>query len=87
MDRSAPAVSVLPVKKSKAERKARRWKRRFNNLQQAVERLYTAAMWLPDREVPDQSQLWADLRDAARLNKGTKMKMLLGSGPKDWEER
>ena len=52
-------------------------KEKFRRLQRAVEALYSAAFWTPDRELPNEADLWTELRDAAELDKGTKMGLLV----------
>lgn len=54
-----------------------RYRRKFKRLQKAVIELYTAAFWTPDRPLPDEGQLWRDLRDAAGLDEGTKLSLLM----------
>ncbi|SKA17565.1 hypothetical protein SAMN02745126_03988 [Enhydrobacter aerosaccus] len=55
-----------------------RYRRKYRRLKKAVLALYTAAMWEPDRDVPHQAELWANLRDAAGIKPGTKMDLMLG---------
>lgn len=55
-------------------------KRRFKRLQAAVQSLYTAALWRPvvPAELENESELWTELRDAAGLDKGTKLRAIMG---------
>lgn len=57
---------------SNTKKKLRRAEKRYAKLQRAVVNLYTAAMWLPDRHVENEAELWEKMRDAARINEGTK---------------
>lgn len=57
---------------SKLKKKLRRAEKRYAKLQQAVVNLYVAAMWLPDRYVKNEADLWEALRDAANIKPGTK---------------
>lgn len=47
-------------------------RRKYKRLQKAVVALYSAAFWRPDREVENEGDLWAELRNAAGIDEGTK---------------
>lgn len=53
----------------------------FERLRAAVERLYFAAYWSPDR-VCDAYTLWADVRAAAGIKPGQSIDVL---GPPQWK--
>lgn len=63
-----------------------KYKRRYRRLQRAVEALYTAALWRPvvPAELENESELWTELRDAARLDEGTKRKALIATTKEDY---
>ena len=60
---------------SNLKKKPRRAEKRYAKLQAAVVNLYTAAMWLPDRYVENEADLWEKLRDAAGIREGTKTEL------------
>lgn len=57
---------------SRTKKKLRRAEKRYAKLQAAVVNIYIAAMWLPDRHVENEADLWEALRDAAGIKEGTK---------------
>ena len=56
--------------------KNNKWKRKFKRLQAVVTTLYVSASWEADRYVEDERELWAELRDAAGIETGTKTSIL-----------
>lgn len=56
------------------------YEKKFNALSAAVEDLYMAAYWIPDRDVANEKELWEKVRDAADIESGFSPKQLL---PKD----
>lgn len=52
-------------------------KAKFKRLRKAVVDLYTAAMWMPDRYVENEADLWIELRDAAGIDEGTKTSIVI----------
>jgi N-glycosylase/DNA lyase len=48
------------------------YRRKYKRLREAVLALYTAAMWMPDRYVENEAELWTALRDAVGIEPGTK---------------
>lgn len=52
--------------------KERKNKRKYERLRDAVIAIYSAAMWLPDRHVENENEMWKELRDAAGIEPGSK---------------
>jgi N-glycosylase/DNA lyase len=62
------------------------YRRKYRRLKKAVLALYTAAMWMPDRYVENEAELWTALRDAVGIEPGTKT-ILVQAQLRDEDER